>query len=113
MTLFPLNLSKLRHLFCYALSVVSEGRTPRLTAVPSDSEISMQATNDIALQTVPEVADWLRLTVPRVYELVREGALPAVRIGRQIRIDPAGVREYDLVTAALSEDVLPLFGALP
>ena len=32
-----------------------------------------------------EIADMLRVTKGRVYELVRQGRLPAVRIGRQVR----------------------------
>lgn len=32
-----------------------------------------------------EVADMLLMPEPRVYELVRQGKLPAVRIGRQVR----------------------------
>ncbi len=35
----------------------------------------------------PEVAEILNVSVPRVYELVRTGVLPAVKLGRQIRVD--------------------------
>jgi len=37
--------------------------------------------------TVPEVAELIKLTEARVYEAVRLKLLPAVRIGRQIRIE--------------------------
>ena len=37
--------------------------------------------------TVAEVADVLRLSPHRVYEIVRQGQLPSVRIGRQVRIE--------------------------
>ncbi len=32
-----------------------------------------------------EVAELLKVPVPRVYELAREGRIPHVRIGRQVR----------------------------
>ena len=35
----------------------------------------------------PEVAEILNVSVPRVYELVRAGVLPSVRLGRQVRVD--------------------------
>jgi excisionase family DNA binding protein len=41
------------------------------------------------LLTVPEVADYLQVTNARVYELLRQGALPVVRLGRQVRINPS------------------------
>ena len=39
--------------------------------------------------TVREVAEYLRVQTPHVYRLLREGRLPAVRVGRRagIRID--------------------------
>ena len=35
----------------------------------------------------PEVAEILNVSVPRVYELIRAGVLPSVRLGRQVRVD--------------------------
>ena len=40
------------------------------------------------LLTIPEVARALNVSSARVYELVRRGLIPAVRIGRQRRIHP-------------------------
>lgn len=40
------------------------------------------------LMTVPEVAAILGISVERTYALAREGILPVVRLGRQIRLDP-------------------------
>lgn len=37
--------------------------------------------------TVPEIADLLQMKRERVYEAVRLGLVPAVHIGRQIRIE--------------------------
>ncbi len=46
------------------------------------------------LLRVPEVARRLGLTTDRIYELAREGTLPAVRIGRQLRFDPARLQAW-------------------
>ncbi len=46
------------------------------------------------LLTVPEVAEILRVTPQWVYVLARSGVLPAVRVGRFVRIDPAGLRAW-------------------
>ena len=43
------------------------------------------------LLTAAEVAEILAVTPARVYELVRRGMLPHVRVGRQVRIDPAAL----------------------
>jgi excisionase family DNA binding protein len=39
------------------------------------------------LLRVPAVAEIIDTTVPRTYELIRLGILPAVRMGRQVRVD--------------------------
>ena len=39
------------------------------------------------LMTVKEAAALLRVSPQRLYELVRVGAVPGVRIGRQVRVD--------------------------
>lgn len=44
---------------------------------------------DERLLTVPEVADYLQVSKARVYELVRDGTIPVVRLGRQLRVNPA------------------------
>ena len=46
------------------------------------------------LLTIPDVAEVLRVRPPRAYELVREGVLPAVRIGRQIRVSEDILRAW-------------------
>lgn len=47
------------------------------------------------LLTAPETAERLNVRLHRVYELVREGVLPGVvRLGRQIRVDPAALDEF-------------------
>jgi excisionase family DNA binding protein len=47
-----------------------------------------------ALLTIQEAAALLRVSCPRAYELARSGVLPAVRLGRQIRIDPVQLRTW-------------------
>ena len=47
------------------------------------------------LITAKELANAWQMPLARVYELVRSGALPVVRIGeRQIRFDEAALREW-------------------
>lgn len=44
--------------------------------------------------TVNELADTLGLSTDRVYEALRRGLLPAVRIGRQVRVEEQAFREW-------------------
>lgn len=46
------------------------------------------------LLTVPHVAQQLKLSAYRVYELVRQGHLKAVRLGKSVRIHPSAVTDY-------------------
>jgi putative molybdopterin biosynthesis protein len=46
------------------------------------------------LLTVKEVAGVLRVPIPRAYGLARNGIIPVVRIGRQIRIDPEQLSDF-------------------
>lgn len=46
------------------------------------------------LLRIPEVATILDVSEERAYELARSGALPIVRIGRQIRVDPDKLSEW-------------------
>lgn len=46
------------------------------------------------LLTAREVADALNVSEARVYELAREGLLPTVRLGRQVRFHPKAVAEW-------------------
>jgi excisionase family DNA binding protein len=41
--------------------------------------------DEFTILTVPEVADYLRLSEAKVYRLVRAGRLPVVRIGKAWR----------------------------
>jgi excisionase family DNA binding protein len=46
------------------------------------------------LLTLQEAADLLRIRYWRAAELARRGVLPAIRLGRQTRIDPVRLREF-------------------
>lgn len=48
----------------------------------------------VRLLRVPHVARILDVSEDRVYELAREGVLPAVRLGRQIRFDEDKLRAW-------------------
>lgn len=53
------------------------------------------------LMTVAEVADSLRVSTMTVYRLIKSGALPAIRVGKNYRI-----RQHDL-DAYLASGVVP------
>lgn len=46
------------------------------------------------LHRVPEVARILDTTDQRVYEMLRQGILPGVRMGRQVRIDRVALEKF-------------------
>ena len=46
------------------------------------------------LLTVTEAADLLRVRKARAYDLAREGVLPCVRLGRQVRFDACALEEW-------------------
>ena len=46
------------------------------------------------LLRMEEVAAYLDVTLARAYELVRQGVVPAVRMGRQVRVDPERLEKW-------------------
>ena len=46
------------------------------------------------LLTISEVSDLLRVPQARAYELAREGVIPTVRIGRQVRVSEAALARW-------------------
>jgi excisionase family DNA binding protein len=46
------------------------------------------------LLTTDEAAHQLRVSRQRLYELVQEGLVPAVRLGRALRFSPSGLAEF-------------------
>ncbi len=49
---------------------------------------------DVHLLTVAEVAEILRLSRMTVYRMVNSGVLPALKVGRSVRIPEESVDEY-------------------
>ena len=49
---------------------------------------------EISLLTVGEASSLLGLRKSRIYTLVREGILPAVRFGRQVRIERGVLNDW-------------------
>jgi putative molybdopterin biosynthesis protein len=47
-----------------------------------------------SLWTIPAAARRLGVSIGRCYELAREGLIPTVRLGRQLRVDPQALDEW-------------------
>ena len=52
------------------------------------------ANNNIPLLTYRDAAKLLHVTDRTVWQLVKDGALPAVRFRRTVRIDPADLQSF-------------------
>jgi len=50
--------------------------------------------NEVRLLTVAEVAEIMRLSKMTIYRMVNSGALPALKVGRSVRIPEHVVDEY-------------------
>ena len=48
----------------------------------------------VGFLTVADVSKWLRIRKLGIYELIKSGKLPAVRIGHRLRVNPADVRAF-------------------
>ncbi len=62
------------------------------------------------LMTADEVAEVLRVSRLRVYELARIGAIPTVRMGRQIRFAPGALNQWMAQGGTSLDEVRPGFG---
>ena len=49
---------------------------------------------EVRFLTVAEVAELMRVSKMTVYRLVHDGKLPAVQVGRSMRIPEEAVRDY-------------------
>jgi excisionase family DNA binding protein len=54
--------------------------------------------------TIPEVAEYLKLSKSKVYMLVQQGKIPHVRIGRNVRIRETDLKKW-LEKNAITESV--------
>lgn len=59
----------------------------------------MQVVNDEKQASVAEAAEFLGVSERTVRRCIDRGELPAYRVGRQVRIDPADLRSYRIRTA--------------
>ena len=59
----------------------------------SNNEIRTTQESTHEMMTVPELAQYLRISKPTAYALVNEGKIPSARFGRQIRIYRGDVLE--------------------
>ena len=50
--------------------------------------------SEVRFLTVAEVAEVMRVSKMTVYRLVHGGELPALRVGRSVRVDERAVHDY-------------------
>jgi excisionase family DNA binding protein len=62
--------------------------SPDITPSPRESQPARR------LLSVDDVAEWLGLTRPATYRLVRQGRLPCVAVGRYYRFDPSAIQRW-------------------
>lgn len=55
---------------------------------------NLQPPNLKPLATVLQVSKLLQINKQRAYELIRQGILPSVKLGRQIRVDLSVLEEW-------------------
>ncbi|MFB3075953.1 MAG: helix-turn-helix domain-containing protein [Candidatus Methylomirabilales bacterium] len=55
---------------------------------------SAQDTGQVRLLTVPQVAEYLQVSVRLTWQLIELGKLPVVRIGRCVRLIPSDLDAY-------------------
>jgi excisionase family DNA binding protein len=48
----------------------------------------------IELLTIPEVATLLKVTTQRAHQMARNGTLPVIRLGRQVRVSPDQLKDW-------------------
>lgn len=54
----------------------------------------MASVNEIKLMTPREVAEAMRVSTMTVYRLVKAGSLPAIRVGKHLRIRRSDLQAY-------------------
>ena len=63
--------------------------------------------------TVPEAAELLRISRNLAYELVHQGGLPHIRLGRRILIPRFGLEQWIAREAGLPQRPPPVVSSLP
>ena len=82
------------HAMDASLQQFSPTRTEPLDLTSPTPSVKGQVLTGLRFFTVPEIADLLQMKRERVYEAVRLGLVPAVHIGRQIRIEQKAFVEW-------------------
>jgi excisionase family DNA binding protein len=72
--------------------VVSGGSVRFFRCPPDTTGEATQMTEKLFRADV--LAEVLDTSTYRVYEMAREGLIPTVRIGRQVRFDPVAIRQW-------------------
>ena len=52
----------------------------------SEEKMAVETTHDSVVMTVRECAAYLRISAGLAYEMVRQGSLPTIRLGRRILV---------------------------
>jgi excisionase family DNA binding protein len=89
-------------------------RGPQDTGVPLTVQFGSEvlrvttATDESVLLTVPEAARLLRISRNLAYELIRQGRLPHVRLGRRILVPRFGLEQWIAREAGLPQPPHPV-----
>ncbi len=65
----------------------------RMTSAATENGRPEAPAEDLRHLSVPKAAELLNLPKARVYELIRQGEIPAVRYGKNLRVPLSGLRE--------------------
>ena len=77
----------------YQENTASQSKPLHVVSPPGPTQENLPSPG-LRFFTVPEIADLLQMKRERVYEAVRLGLVPAVHIGRQIRIEERAFVEW-------------------
>lgn len=66
---------------------------------------TLNGQGDSGLLTIKDVAQRLKVSEYRVYELARQGALKSVRLGKSVRVTPADLGAYIAQQGVAKENV--------
>ena len=67
---------------------------------------------DSKLLTPQEVADILKIKKSTVYEMIKRGALPAKKMGKQLRILPDSITNYLTAETTAESETIEMDGGL-
>lgn len=76
-----------------AVRVCALGRTVKVMKKPTHSSASQST--DVRYMSVKQLARRWGISIPHAYALAAEGVIPTLRAGAAIRVEIAGVEEYE------------------